>query len=138
MSEILYPFQLAKDGSVAVTGDVPSLEAQQHVDALVSTSQGERVMLPSYGVNVAANLFSNSATAVSAGLTTDVQLAMAQWEPAIQVLSVSPQYSDTQEGIVNIQVDYSLGATQVNSNSVNVASVMVGGQVIQLIRSQAT
>jgi len=138
MSEILYPFQLAKDGSIAVTGDVPSLEAQQHVDALVSTSQGERVMLPTYGVDVAANLFSNSASAVSSGLTTDVQQAMAQWEPAIQVVEVTPQYSDLQEGIVNIQVDYTIGATQVDSSSVNIASVMVGGQVIQLIRSQAT
>src|ERR1700722_7027639 len=138
MSEILYPFQLAKDGSIAVTGDVPSLEAQQHVDALVSTSQGERVMLPTYGVDVAANLFSNSASAVSSGLTTDVQQAMAQWEPSIQVVEVTPQYSDLQEGIVNIQVDYTIGATQVDSSSVNIASVMVGGQVIQLIRSQAT
>lgn len=138
MAEILYPFSLAQDGSIANTGNNPSLEAQQHVDALVSTSQGERVMLPTYGVNVASNLFSNSAAAVAAGLTTDVQAAMAQWEPAIQVLNVTPQYSDMQEGIVNIEVDYTIGAAQVNTNNVNVASVMVGGQVIQLIRSQAT
>ena len=137
ISEILYPFQLAQNGGIATTGDSPNLEAQQHVDSLVSTSQGERVMLPTYGVDVASNLFSNSASAVAAGLTTDVQAAMAQWEPAIQVLNVTPMYSDVQEGIVDIEVDYSVGLAQVNANNVNIASVMVGGQVIQLIRSQA-
>jgi uncharacterized protein len=137
MSEILYPFQLTQNGSVATTGDVPSLEAQQHVDAIVSTAPGERVMLPTYGVPLLANLFLNNPDAIAAGLANDVTKAMATFEPSINVISVTPTYADQSEGLAAVLVDYSVGAGQLSSSSVNTATILVGGQVDQIIRSQA-
>lgn len=134
--ELLYPFSLSQTGGIATTGDSPSLEAQQHVDALVSTSQGERVMMPTYGVDIAQNLFANNPDAIAAAIGNDVNQQMAIWEPSIKVISVNPVYSDLQEGFVNIEVDYAITASPITPSNVNTATVLVGGSVIQTLRSQ--
>jgi uncharacterized protein len=138
MAELFYPFSLSPTGSIASTGANPSLEAQQHVDALVSTQEGERVMLPTYGVNVAQNLFLNNPDAIAAAISNDVQKQMAIWEPSVKVISVNPVYSDLQEGFVNISVDYAIAASPLTPNNVNTATVLVGGQVIQILRGQGS
>lgn len=137
MSEILFPFSLSQSGGIAVTGEDPELIAQQHVDALVSTAPSERVMLPTYGIPLAANLFHSDPSVISASLAQDVSQAMATWEPAIQVLGVTPTFSDQSEGRVAIDVDYTIGTGPVTVNNVNTATVLVGGDVIEVIRSQS-
>lgn len=138
MSELFYPFSLSPTGSIASTGANPSLETQQHVDALVSTQEGERVMLPTYGVNIAQNLFLNNPDAIAAAISNDVKNQMRIWEPSVSVISVNPVYSDLQEGFVNISVDYAVTASPLTPNNVNTATVQVGGSVIQVLRGQGS
>lgn len=136
IGEVLYPFSLSADGGIASTGDNPQLQAQQHVDALVSTTPGERVMLPTYGVPLKSSLFLGDLSAITASLTTDVTVAMGDWEPSIAVQRVAPLVSDRSEGTVVIDVDYTVGDNPLSLSNVNTATVEVGGNVVEIIRSQ--
>jgi phage baseplate assembly protein W len=131
--EILTPFALGPGGQIAVTTD-PSVQTQQHVDSLVSTRPGERAMIPSYGVDIPAMLFGQGTAIVAQALTSDVQQAMATFEPGVNVITVSPvtDQGDLTEGIVSLQVDYTTSAPNGNSAPASTtATVLVGGTVIE-------
>lgn len=124
-AEILIPFTLDVNGSIAVTTD-PDVQQAQHVSSLVTTNPGERVMKPTYGVPVATYLFGNGAAAIAQKIGKDVMQAMAAWEPGITVNSVSPVWN-AQGGIAEIDVDY-LAAPE-DTGQVQTATVNVGGTV---------
>lgn len=130
--EILTPFQLTPDGAVALTQD-PRVQAEQHVTSLVSTSPGERVMLPGYGVALQALVFAPNNIAVVATIQQDVVKALAQWEPGIIVNSVSPAAgTDQTTGIAMVNVDFQSGALPgAPGAQAQTATVLVGGTVIQ-------
>ena len=124
-AEILIPFGLDVHGSVASTTD-PDVRQRQHVESLVMTNPGERVMRPTYGVPLVSYLFRNGPSEIASKITTDVQRAMATWEPGITVESVTPIANDT-NGIAEINVDY-LAAPE-DTGAVYTATVHVGGEV---------
>lgn len=130
-TEILTPFQLTPSGAIAVTTD-PGVQAQQHVTSLVSTTPGERVMLPGYGVPLAALVFSPNDPVVVATIEQDVTAALAEWEPSIIVNSVSPAAgADPTQGVAMVNVDFQVGATPgAPGASVQTATILVGGTVI--------
>lgn len=124
-AEILVPFQLNVDGSIAATTD-PDVQQAQHVASLVSTNPGERVMRPKYGVPVASYLFANGAASIASQISKDVSQAMAQWEPGITVNSVTP-VPNSQGGVAEIDVDF-LAAPE-DTGAVQTATVSPGGTV---------
>lgn len=130
-TEILAPFQLTSSGSVAVTQD-PGIQAQQHVTSLVSTKPGERVMLSSYGVNLAALVFAPNDPAVITTIASDVTQAVNVWEPSLTVESVSPvPGQDPTQGQAMVNVNYSIASQPGQpGSSIQVATVLVGGDVI--------
>jgi phage baseplate assembly protein W len=129
--EIAFPFQLTGSGSIAVTSD-PGVQAEQHVGALVSTQPGERVMQPGYGVSLNALVFSSNDPAVVSIVQQDVTRALAQWEPSLTVLSVSPAAGqDPTQGQAVVNVDYQIAAQPGQPGAgVQTATVLVGGDVI--------
>lgn len=129
--EMIIPFQLAPDGSIAVTTD-PNRQAQQHVDALVSTNPGERVMLPGYGVPVRDSVFSpDDETAVN-NLANEITEAFAKWEPNITIDAVDFQTTPGQpDGFCTIELDWSIKQIQnATSSGVLSATILIGGTVI--------
>jgi len=130
-TEILQPFQLTSSGGIATTTD-PGVEAVQHVTSLVSTNPGERVMVPGYGVALAALVFAPNDDLVTQTIESDVINALAAWEPSIIVNSVSPAPSlDPNQGVAMVNVDFQAGATPgAPGASVQTATILVGGTVI--------
>ena len=130
-TEIVAPFQLTPSGSIATTKD-PRVQAQQHVTALVSTNPGERVMLPGYGVGLAALVFAPNSPVVTATIQQDVAQALAQWEPSIIVNGVSPAAgADPTTGVAMVNVDFQAGAQPgAPGSAVQTATILVGGTVI--------
>ena len=129
--ELLAPFQLNSSGSVATTSD-PAVQAQQHVTSLVSTTPGERPMLPSYGVSLQALVFAPNDPAVVTVIQQDVVSAINTWEPSLTVKSVSPvPGSDPTQGQAAVNVDYVVAGQQgAPGSSVQTATVLVGGQIV--------
>lgn len=132
-TEILYPFGLSATGGIAVTTD-PNVQTAQHVNSLISTRPGERVMVPAYGVDLASQVFADS-DEVADSVINDVTTAMQKWEPSVTVQSVSTAAGiDPSTGLVQIEVDYLTPASNSNSpTSLSTATVLVGGTVIEQV-----
>lgn len=129
MSELQAPFGLTPSGGIA-TVTSPVTLSQQHVQALVSTNPGERVMRPTYGVPLSSYLFGLDASQVATAVGNDIATALATWEPSISLQDVKTSVSDTSQGIASVEVDYSPGAASAIPASVQTATVLVGGSVV--------
>lgn len=130
-TEMVVPFQLAPDGSIATTTD-PNHQNGMHIRALISTAPGERVMVPSYGVPVKGAVFLPDDQLVVSQITEQITSAMAAYEPNIivEAVNVSAQVGDP-TGSGTIDVDWSARQIQTgNSNGVMTATVLVGGKVV--------
>jgi phage baseplate assembly protein W len=129
-TEILQPFQLTPSGQVAVTS-APSQQGQQHINMIITTNPGERVMLDgSYGVGAASLVFEPDDGFLADQIVTATESQMAQWEPSIIVNSVVPVADYPSEGSVTVDVQWSLPASSALSPT-NTATVLVGGTVVE-------
>jgi phage baseplate assembly protein W len=103
---------------VSTVSDTPTV-TDQHVQTLLSTVQGERLMLPTYGLNLAGLVFGANDPILTGVIQADVTDAFSQWEPGINLTSISQsQQTDAQFGIAAVNVEYELS----NSNTVGSAS----------------
>ncbi len=131
--EIAQPFTLDNNGSISNVAD-PGIQVNQHVNSLISTIEGERVMLPTYGLNLAGLVFNNDNAALLNVMQQDVTRQFAKWEPSIQVTNIQPSSAtDMQQGIAAINVSYIQGSNQIGSSGkVQNKSVVitVGGTVV--------
>lgn len=124
--EVLVPFQLDVHGRVAQTAQ-PNIQQMQHVQALVSTYPGERVMRPNYGIPLRDYVFAPGPDFVTQEITQDVVQQMATWEPTIQVNGIVPDVDDETRGVVSLDVQFSSGPN--TSSTTNTATVFIGGSV---------
>lgn len=127
--ELATPFGLTPSGAVSVL-TTPSDQVQAHLTALVSIAPGERVMLPTYGVPLASLLFGDTSAAVAMKVGNDVRAAITQWEPAVNLMDVNTDVSDTPEGMAAVTVEYTPGSTYTSTSTVSTATVLVGGTIV--------
>lgn len=128
MTNFSVPFALTPNGTVQVTQD-PNQIANDRVESLVGTYPGERVMLPDYGVDVPSFVFAPDVSAQSDLLTIDIQHAVNQWEPSIVLNSVKPVMIQSDVGIVDVEVEFSISNNPALT-PVQVATVEIGGKVV--------
>jgi phage baseplate assembly protein W len=123
-TEILQPFSLTRSGAIATTID-PALQAEQHIDMLVVTAPGERVMLSNYGVGAAGLVFTPDDGELADHVAAEVQAQMALWEPSIVFRGVSNIIDHPSEGRVSISSMLSV---------TNTATILVGGTVLEVVQ----
>ncbi len=107
------PVKLDENGQIQMASyeDV----VRQSIMMILNTATGERVMRPNFGCGIHDKIFApNNATTVGE-IIADVQNALVEWEPRIQVLSVEEVPDSTQPNVILIQVTYQILTT----NSVN-------------------
>lgn len=111
--EISQPFTLDNNGQIQNVSN-PGLQVDQHVNTLLSTVQGERVMLPTYGLNLAGLIFDPNDAALLTVIQQDVIQEFGKWEPSLQLTSVSPSAAtDAHVGVAAVNVSYIVGSNQV-------------------------
>jgi phage baseplate assembly protein W len=128
MTNFSVPFTITKQGRIGTTSN-PNQIATDRVESLVGTFPGERVMQPNYGVDVPKFLFDADITAQTSILTTDVQIAVRTWEPTVVLQSVTPIVAQSDVGIVDISIDFTL-SNDLNVTPVQTATIEVGGNVV--------
>lgn len=126
-TEISIPFTLDVNGHVATT-EVQYVQSDQHVSSLVSTSPGERVMLPDYGIPLKTYLFDPGADFVDSLIIVDVRAQMNLWEPSLTITSITPLPSDSAGGLAAVNVSWE--NTPVMSPLGQNAVKLVGGTVV--------
>jgi phage baseplate assembly protein W len=130
-TEIAVPFQLAQDGGIGVVTD-PLTQIGMHVEALVATGPGERVILGSYGVAARNAVFSPDNQVIGQAMQNDVIQAMRTWEPNVNVISVTANSQEA--GVANstaVTVNWSPSNAQNPADpGVYTSTILVGGSVV--------
>jgi uncharacterized protein len=85
---------------------------------LLSTTPGERVMQPLYGCNLSELVFENLDTRMKTLMADKVESAILYFEPRVTLESVVLDDSMTLDGVVLIQVVYTVKSTNSRFNFV--------------------
>lgn len=111
-----FPPTFSKGGN-----DVKMLEAEEDIknslEILLSTSVGERVMLPEYGANLDRQVFQSLDTTFRTYLTEQIRTAIIYHEPRVTLDTVDYQ-DDPLNGKIDITVNFTVISTNTRYNIV--------------------
>lgn len=130
-TEIAAPFRLAPDGSIAVVNSRVT-QTQQHIESLVATAPGERVIQTGYGVPARAAVFAPDDLIITQVLQTSVSQAMSTWEPGVTVKNITAR---AQTGMPDDQsvITINWSPKQVSNliqPGIYSSTILVGGDVV--------
>lgn len=104
------------------TASVEMLEQEADIasslEILLTTTRGERVMLPQYGCNLEELVFESLDTRMKTLMADKVEAAILYHEPRIELESVRLDDSRELEGVVLIEVVYRVKSTNSRFNFV--------------------
>jgi uncharacterized protein len=90
-------------------GTLPYLDGpekvRQSIEIILDTEPGERIMRPTFGCGLRRYLMQPNTVATRALIQHDVELALANWEPRIQLTGVSVSPGDD-PALVYIEIAY--------------------------------
>lgn len=119
-------FNKAAAGIIMVSGQD---DIRQSLRILLDTSPGERVMQPGYGCGLRDLVFDNVTADTIAELKDTIDRAILFFEPRITLNSVTIDSSEQFDGVLKINLDYTVRATNSRSNMVYPFYIKEGTQV---------
>lgn len=108
-------FSRATAAVVLVSGE---LDIRESLWILLSTAKGERNMVPEYGCAIWQQVFRGVDTRFITEVRDDVRQAILDWEPRVEVERVEVWADADVAGLVHIEIDYLIRATNTRSNLV--------------------
>jgi uncharacterized protein len=93
-------------------------DIQSSLEILLSTRQGERVMLPGYGCNLDEMLFEPLTTTFKTYIKDMINTAILYYEPRISVNKIDLDDTGEVEGRIIISIDYTVRSTNSRFNFV--------------------
>lgn len=93
-------------------------DIQESIEIILSTRLGERIMRPEFGCNLEELLFSPIDLSLTTYIKDLIETAMLYFEPRIDVNRVEINSSDDIEGVVIIELDYTIRTTNSRRNLV--------------------
>ena len=115
----------------AAANDVALVEyeedVRQAVRIILETGRGERVMRPDFGAGLDDFLFEPINTTTLALIRHRVEEALIAWEPRIRVENIDVQPNANEQSRIDIEVDYSVRATNTFYNLVYPFYIQEGG-----------
>jgi hypothetical protein len=103
-------------GAVAMTSDRADIEASLRI--LFGTAAGERFLVPKYGLDLHPLLFDSVSTTTKTALEDRIRTAILVHEPRINLLGLVLDVSRQHEGVLHIQIEYAIRATNSRYNLV--------------------
>ncbi len=98
--------------------DQEEAKIEQSILIILGTARGERVMRPDFGSRLRELVFAPLNSSTQALASHYVIEALTKWESRIDVLSVRAEPRGTLEGILDINIDYRVRATNSEFNLV--------------------
>lgn len=111
-----FPLQVTPNGKIAQARYEQRIE--EAIYLILSTAQGERVMLPDFGCGIHELVFeSNNPTTLSV-VTQQVRRALVAYEPRIDVLDINVETTPEQPNLLLIRIDYRIRTNNALGNLV--------------------
>lgn len=113
-----FPVALNAQGEIGMADHEE--DVRQAVRLILSTNLGERVMRPDFGAGLRALLFEPLSTTTLSLAQHQVERALIEWEPRIDLLGVrvAADPDDPSRGRLLIEIDYRVRATNTLFNLV--------------------
>ena len=102
--------------TVMLTSD--EADIQRSLEILLSTRQGERVMVPDYGCNLDEMIFEPMTTTFKTHIAEMIKTAILYYEARIDLKNVILDDSRQTEGLIMVGLDYVIRATNSRFNFV--------------------
>jgi phage baseplate assembly protein W len=107
---ISFPFRLGPDGRVAWSSGAANV--RESVKVILMTENRERIMLPEFGTRLQTYLFEPNTPATRRLLQKEIEEALPQWEPRLQLESVNVDADSQDDRAAVVTIRYRLRATQ--------------------------
>jgi uncharacterized protein len=111
-----FPAAVAADGTVALVGGGADID--RSIELILTTAPGERPLRPEFGCGVHALVFAPADAATAGRLADAVHSALDRWEPRIAVDFVDVSADEITQGLLHIDVRYTIRATNSPRNLV--------------------
>ena len=112
------------------------VDIRESLEILLNTNLGERVMLPEYGSNVRSHLFEAISNSKNHFLKESIRVAILRYEPRIILNEIYIDHTDYLDGIVKVQIDYTVESTNTRFNLVYPYYREEGTDIPKLFREQ--
>lgn len=93
-------------------------DVRQAIHVILATDRGERAMRPDFGADLQALVFEPLTTTTLSLLRHRVEEALVLWEPRIDVIEVRALPHSSEPGLVHVEIDYRVRATNTFYNLV--------------------
>ncbi len=103
---LAFPLQADATGSFALVEGVEAVE--RAIRLIVSTAPGERPMRPEFGCAIHEHVFAPINPTTLGSIAFDVERAIRQWEPRVDVIDVEVYADEEVEGLLYVEVVYAL------------------------------
>ena len=114
-----FPVSFSKHSRAITVNTVSEDEdIKQSLQILLNTVPGERMMQPSYGCGIKARVFDTINESTVTEIKDIIGRAVLFFEPRITLDSIEVDTGDVYEGIVDIQLNYTIRTTNTRSNIV--------------------
>lgn len=110
-----FPVEPVGDGLVY---EAEETKIQESILIILGTARGERVMRPDFGSRLRELVFAPRNSSTSALAAHYVTEALTAWEPRIDVLRVRAEPRGALDGVLDINIDYRVRATNSEFNLV--------------------
>ena len=111
-----FPVQVDGTGRIALSRFEDDI--REAVRIILLTAKGERVMRPEFGTGLHNFVFETMSVTNIGTIQAAVQNALIQWEPRIELLSVTVEADPGEVGKLLINIDYEVRATNTRFNLV--------------------
>jgi phage baseplate assembly protein W len=112
-----FPVTFGNQGRAVTIAEAED-DIRQSLEILLSTHVGERVLNPTFGWKRDSLMFEPVSTSLAAYLTKEIETAILFFEPRVTLNTVSFENEPDQEGLVLINIDYTINTTNSRTNFV--------------------
>jgi uncharacterized protein len=115
-SGLAFPLAVDRRGAIALARDEQDIDQAIHL--ILGTAPGERPMRPEFGCGVHDFVFDSIDANTIGNMEQAIREALARWEPRIDVSDVKFDASDAVNGLLTINIEYRVRATNTDRNLV--------------------
>ncbi len=116
-SGLAFPIQVDRRGGIALARDEQDID--QAIQLILGTAPGERPLRPEFGCGVHDFVFDSSDANTIGRMEEAIRQALLRWEPRIIVQNVDFDLTQSGNGLLTIDIGYTVRATNTERNLVH-------------------